>query len=311
MCCYVLHYNYLVSSKIKYFFKQIIQEIIMKSGKFQIDVVDTGIFALDGGAMFGVVPKPLWSKAYDKGDEKNRIPLASKPLLIRWNDKIVLVDTGNGTKYDEKFVKIYDIDVEKSDMDLALSKYNLKTSDITDVILTHLHFDHVGGATNNNNGNIEPAFPNAKYYVQKEQYEWALNPTEKDRASFMNFNYVPLKEEGVLELIDGKGEIFPGINVIPVYGHTKAMQMLDIDTGKDRFLYPSDLSPTAAHFRTPFVMGYDNYPLTTIEEKKKYFSKAYEENAIIILEHDAFRQAIRLGTDKNNFIAKEEVLISE
>jgi glyoxylase-like metal-dependent hydrolase (beta-lactamase superfamily II) len=283
----------------------------MKSGNFQIDVVDTGLFALDGGAMFGVVPKPLWSKAYNTGDDKNRIPLASKPLLIRWDKKVVLVDTGNGTKYNDKFVKIYDIDLHKSDMDLALSKFNLSTSDITDVILTHLHFDHTGGATKLVNGNIEPTFPNAKYYVQKEQYEWALNPTEKDRASFMNDNYVPLKEEGILELIDGEGSLFDFINLIPVFGHTKAMQMIEFNTGEHNFLYPSDLSPTAAHIKTPFVMGYDNFPLTTIEEKKKYFPKAYEQDTIIILEHDAFRQAIKIHADKNKFEMKDEIIITD
>lgn len=283
----------------------------MKLSKYNIDIVDTGIFALDGGAMFGVVPKPLWSRAYDKGDDKNRIPLASKPLLIRWDDKIVLVDTGNGTKYDDKFVSIYDVDIEKSDMDLALSKFGITPDDITDVIITHLHFDHAGGATKYEGKDIAPTFKNAKYYVQKEHYDWALKPTEKDRASFMNENYVPLYSNGLLELLEGEGEVFPDISVIPVYGHTKAMQMVKVSTDEGSILYPADLCPTAAHIKTPFVMGYDNFPLTTIDEKKKYFPQAYEENTVIIFEHDAFRQAVRLEMKDNKLTVSDEIKITE
>ena len=143
----------------------------MKLGNFEIDVLDTGVFGLDGGAMFGVVPKVLWAKGYNEGDDKNRIPLAARPMLIRWDDKNLLIDTGNGTKYNEKIAKIYDIDLQKSVIETALSPFGLKPEDITDVILTHLHFDHAGGGTVLQNGKAVPAFPNAKYYVQKEHYD--------------------------------------------------------------------------------------------------------------------------------------------
>lgn len=282
----------------------------MKTDNFQIDILDTGLFALDGGSMFGVVPKPLWSKAYNQGDDKNRIPLASKPLLIQTKDKKILVDTGNGIKHDEKFVKIYDVDIQKSNPDFWLNQVNLKREDITDVIFTHLHFDHSGGATIINNGTIEPAFPNAKYYVQKEHLDWARKPTEKDKASFIPDDFEPILAEGMLELIDGEGELFAGVRVVPVFGHTHAMQMIKIEDNGTNILYPADLCPTAAHLKIPFVMGYDNFPLTTIDEKKKYFPQAYEDNSIIIFEHDAFRQAVKLGMEGNKITIKEEIKIS-
>lgn len=283
----------------------------MKSGKYQIDIVDTGIFGLDGGAMFGVVPKALWKKAYNEGDEENRIPLAAKPLLIQFDDKKILVDTGNGTKYDEKFQKIYKIDVLSSDFDIALKPFNITRNDITDVILTHLHFDHAGGATISLNGELQPTFPSAKYYVQKEQYNWGLNPKMKDRGSFMSNDFIPLKEDGLLELIDGEGKIFDDITVYPINGHTRAMQMVKLNTGVDNFLYLCDLSPTKAHIPYSFGLGYDNFPLTTLEEKQKYFPIAFEEQWTLIFEHDAFFQAAKLIDTPKGFRPGEEIIITE
>lgn len=283
----------------------------MKLGKFEIDLVDTGIFGLDGGSMFGVVPKALWSKRYHSGDTQNRIPLAARPMLIRYDDKKILVDTGNGTKHNEKFVKIYDVDLYKSSLDVALKPFGISRVDITDVILTHLHFDHAGGATMIEKGEVLPTFPNAKYFVQKQQYDWALNPAEKDQASFLQDDFVPLRDGGMLEFVEGEGSIYHGIDVIPVNGHTKSMQMVKLTDGGQSLLYMADLCPTSAHIGIPFVMGYDNYPLTTIEEKKKYFPLAYEEDWIIVFEHDAFNQAGRLMSTEKGFVLKEKVTITE
>lgn len=283
----------------------------MKLGKFTIDIVETGLFGLDGGSMFGVVPKALWSRKYEEGDEKNRITLAAKPLLIQYEDKKIIVDTGNGTKYDEKFIGIYKVDVEKGNFNVALKPHGVKREDITDVILTHLHFDHAGGATIFENGEIAPTFPNAKYYVQKEQYEWGMNPTMKDKGSFIKNDFVPLKESGILELLDGIGELFPGIEVIPVDGHTKAMQMVKLKSKDKSLLYLADLCPTHAHLGIPFVMGYDNFPLTTIEEKKKYLGQAYEENSILVFEHDAFMQACTLQSTPKGFAIDEKITITD
>jgi glyoxylase-like metal-dependent hydrolase (beta-lactamase superfamily II) len=192
-------------------------------GKFTIDAVETGSFALDGGAMFGIVPKPLWSKAYHAGDEMNRIPLAARLLLVRWDDHVLLIDVGNGTKMNEKFCKIYGIDRKKSSADYVLRQFGLKAEDVTDVILTHLHFDHAGGATTKENGRVAPAFPNARYYLQKDHLDLAKSPCPKDAASFIPDNYLPLITEGLLETVEGEGEIYPGIVVKPLFGHTKAM----------------------------------------------------------------------------------------
>lgn len=282
----------------------------MQFGKYNVDIVNTGIFGLDGGSMFGVVPKPLWSRAYNQGDEKNRIPLAAKPLLLRDGKRNILIDTGNGTKYNEKFIGIYKVDVEASNMDNALKPFEISREEITDVILTHLHFDHAGGSTIELNGELQPTFPNAKYYVQKEQFEWAKNPTMKDRASFIPKDYEPLFANGMLELLDGSGKLLDDFEVIPIYGHTKAMQMVKLIQGRDSILYLADLCPTTAHLNYPFVMGYDNFPLTSLAEKQKYFPQAYEEQSILIFEHDAFIQAGRLISTEKGYKLGEEIVIT-
>lgn len=282
----------------------------MKLGKFKIDIVNTDIFGLDGGAMFGVVPKAIWSKAYHPGDEKNRIPLSAQPLLVRWNDNIMLIDTGNGDKFNEKFAKIYDLDKERSSIINALKPHDVKPEDVTHVLLTHLHFDHVGGATKYEENELVPTFPNAKHYVQKEQLEWANDPTEKDRASFQKEHYEPLLAEGLLETIDGEGELFPGITVYPVFGHTHAMQVVKLTDEKETVLYCADVMPTSAHIHIPFVMGYDNLPLETIKEKKRFLPQAYEENWTLVFEHDAFRQASKVISTEKGFSAGEKIEIT-
>ena len=282
----------------------------MQLGKFKIDVIETGIFHLDGGAMFGVVPKALWGKSYNPGDELNRIPLEARLMLIRWDDKIVLVDTGNGNKLNPKVAERYGIDLTKSSVELHLKRFGIEPEQITDVILTHLHFDHSGGATKILNSEIVPTFPKARYYVQKEHYKWAVNPTEKDRASFFTENYIPLKDTGVLELIDGEADIYPGISAINVNGHTKAMQLIKVHDAGQNVLFCADLCATSAHVPVPFGMGYDNEPLKTIEEKKRILPVVYEEGTILIFEHDAFRQASKIVSNEKGFSAGEEIVIT-
>lgn len=282
----------------------------MKLKNYLIDTVDTGIFFLDGGAMFGVVPKVMWSKAYNQGDEKNRIPLAARPLLIRGEGKNILVDTGNGINYSEKILSIYGIDREKSNIANSLKPFDLKPEDISDVILTHLHFDHCGASTIIRNGEFEPAFVNAKYYIQKEHLKWAKNPNMKDSASFIPENFIPIDSDGLFEQLDGEGEVFPGISVIPVNGHTPSMQMVKISDGSDTILYCADLAPTSAHLRYTFGLAYDNLPLTTIEEKIKYLPQAYEEKWTIVFEHDAFIQAGKLKSGDKGFELDEAIKIT-
>jgi glyoxylase-like metal-dependent hydrolase (beta-lactamase superfamily II) len=277
-------------------------------GKFTIDAVETGSFALDGGAMFGIVPKPLWSKAYHPGDEMNRIPLATRLLLVRWDDRILLIDVGNGTKMDEKFCQIYSIDRDKSLIDYALRPFTLKAADVTDVILTHLHFDHAGGATTKKNGKVAPTFPNARYYLQKDHLDIAESPSLKDAASFIPDNYLPLIAERLLEIVEGEGEIYPGIVVKPLFGHTKAMQVVIIKDQGQTLLYCADLIPTSAHIHIPFIMAYDNDPLITLKEKKSILSQAFEDNWLLVFEHDAFRQAAKIGlNNKGGFEYREKI----
>lgn len=282
----------------------------MKLGKFNIEAIDTGIFALDAGPMFGVVPKALWQRRYHPGDENNRIPLAARPLLVQFDGKVVLIDTGNGNKFSEKQAKLYGIDLEKSSILSALKKQNVAAEQVTDIILTHLHFDHVGGATIFQGDRLVPTFPNAKYYIQKEQLNWAKNPSPKDAASFLPENIDPLIEHAQLEIIDGEGELFEGISLINSFGHTQAMQMVKIQSEGQSLYFLSDTVPTSAHLPLAFSMGYDNFPLKVIEEKKRLFPQIYEENAIIYFEHDAFLQAATLATSEKGFIIKDKVEIT-
>lgn len=281
----------------------------MDFGNLQIDLVETGYFALDGGAMFGVVPKTLWSKAYSAGDEMNRIPLAARNVLLQFGSKKVLIDNGNGTKYSASKAEIYNLDLINSDANINLAPFGIKREEITDVLLTHLHFDHAGGSTFLNGDSVELTFPNARYYVQKEHYEHALNPYDKDAASFLKNDFVPLVENGKLEMVEGDVEIFPGIKVHRCYGHTVAMQLVEIITGSKTFLFTADLIPTAAHIPFPYIMGYDNQPLVTLEEKKKWLPLIAENEWAIIFEHDkSIKSAtIQLDARGKNYQIKEVI----
>jgi len=271
----------------------------MDIGKFELKAVETTIFGFDGGAMFGVVPKAIWSRSYNIGDEQNRIPLAARPLLVSFDNKKVLIDTGNGDKFDDKLSSIYSLNRQQSNIVNALEKLSIRADDITDVILTHLHFDHSGGATSIVNGEIVPTFPNAKYYVQKKQLDWAESPTEKDRASFMSENWECLLSNSMLQLIEGDGELFPGIDIIISNGHTKNMSLVKISDNGQSLVYCADLCPTSAHVGIPFSMGYDNFPVTVMAEKKKMFPKFYEKGTLLFFEHDAYHRAGRLIAHKD------------
>ena len=282
----------------------------MNIGPYTIDIFDTGDFALDGGAMFGVVPKTLWTKAYHPGDELNRIDMTSRSLLIRGNGKNILIDTGCGHKMSEKLESIYRVDYSRASVEHSLQMYDITSEDITDVILTHLHFDHVGGATKRvATGEIVPVFPNATYHVQEEQLQWAKAPTEKDRASFMPENWDSLIANGMLNIIQGNGELFTGIHVERVYGHTQALQMIHLFDDDSHIVFPADLIPTRAHIPVPYVMGYDNFPLTSMKEKEQLLTRAAEQNWILCFEHDAFSIACTVKKTEKGFTFNEMVNI--
>lgn len=272
----------------------------MKIGPYEIHSIETGHFALDGGAMFGVVPWVFWSKT-NPPDERQRITLAARCWLVRGNGRTILVDDGNGTKWPDKLKDIYRLDNSKDNLISSVKKFGITPSDVTDVILTHLHFDHAGGSTTVENGKPVPTFPNAKYYVQEKHWELSQNPTEKDRGSFMKDDFMPLMQHGVLELVDGEFEIFPGIEVLVCNGHTSAQQLPKISDGNTTMLFCCDLVPTTSHIPFPYIMGYDVRPLVTLEEKKKILGRAYEEKWILFLEHDPVTEAVTLKTAEKGF----------
>lgn len=275
----------------------------VRAGDFTLRSIPSGGFALDGGAMFGVAPKPMWEKS-NPPDARNRIPLALRLLLIEGRGRSWLVDTGIGEKFGEKENEIYAVRAEMPDA--ALRRAGVDPAGITDVILTHLHFDHGGGSTRRDGSAV---FPNARYYVQRRQLEWARRPTPKDRASFRPDDYEPLVREGRLRLVDGPAELEPGIEVIPVFGHTEALQLVRVSGGGTSLLYCADMVPTASHVRVPFVMAYDNHPLKTIEEKSELLGRAAREGWILFFEHDPVRAACRVVEGPRDFAAGEEVIL--
>jgi glyoxylase-like metal-dependent hydrolase (beta-lactamase superfamily II) len=257
----------------------------MKIGKYKLSIIESGSFGLDGGAMFGIIPKPLWQRT-NLADDANRVRLATRNLLLESDTRKILIDTGMGSKWDEKSKNIYAID-EKHSLSSALSEKGLKPDEITDVILTHLHFDHTGGSTILVNGKLEPAFPNANYFVQKQNFDWARNPSDRDKGSYIKDNFLSLYEEGVLNFIIGNAEFDDEIKMIVINGHTFGQQMVKISNGSDTFLFCSDLMPFVSHIPLPYIMGYDLQPLVTLEEKKKYLKLALDENWKLFFGHDA------------------------
>lgn len=279
----------------------------MKIGNYTLNSIETGRFSLDGGAMFGVVPWVFWSKT-NPPDERQRIKLAARCLLLRGEGRTILVDIGNGTKWNDKLKDIYHLDNSEFTLESSLANVGVKPEDVTDVILTHLHFDHCGGSTKLVNGKLEITFPNATHYVQKGHWELSQNPTDRDRASFMKDDFMLLHESGELKFIDGEKEIFPGISVMVCNGHTSAQQLPLISDGTKTLLFCCDLVPTTSHIPFPYVMGYDLRPLVTLEEKKRILPKAEQEGWMLFFEHDPETIAATLQKTEKGYSIKEKFL---
>ena len=276
----------------------------MKIGSYTLTPIETGRFALDGGAMFGVVPKNLWSKT-NPSDDQNRIDMALRALLVQAPGMNLLVDTGMGEKYDEKTRSIYKLDTTRWTLLRSVAERGLKPEDITHVIQTHLHFDHCGGlVTKTESGALVPTFPNAKVFVQKENLAWARNPTEKDRASYLKLDWEEIESAGLLETVDGPGELFPGIELHVFHGHTRAQQLPRIHGAEGSLFFSADLFPTKAHVNLPWIMGYDNFPLTTLEEKRALLPRAFDEQWQLFLEHDPVSPFVRLNSTPKGFQAE-------
>ncbi|HXK59578.1 MAG TPA: MBL fold metallo-hydrolase [Acidobacteriota bacterium] len=256
----------------------------MKFGDFDLHLISDGNFWLDGGAMFGVVPKTLWEKK-TVPDEKNRIRLGLNCLLVRTGSHNVLIDTGCGDKYGEKEVRIYRIEHQTAII-AELSRLGVSPQDIDIVINTHLHFDHCGGNTRYEGGIIVPTFPKAEYLVRIEEYQDATCPNERSAVSYFEQNWAVLKERKVLRLIEADEEVLPGIRVIHTPGHTRGHQSVLIQSAGQSLFYMADLCPTAAHVPLPWIMAYDLYPLTTLETRKTIYRQAVAENWVLFFEHD-------------------------
>lgn len=259
----------------------------VKFGAFDLIPISDGSFLLDGGTMFGVVPKVLWEKIYSP-DEFNRVEIPLNCLLIKTPDTNILVDTGIGKKLDEKFREIYSVK-QPPDLESGLAKFKLKLKDIDFVINTHLHFDHCGWNTIVSSSDVRecvPAFPNAKYIVQEQEWYEATHPNERTRASYLKDNFLPLEKSGQLILVKGEYEIVPGVKVVNTIGHTKGHQSVIIESKGKKAVYWGDFMPTSAHIRIPYLTSFDLYPLELIELKKKLLKQAIAENWLLIFEHD-------------------------
>ena len=274
----------------------------MKFGEFEIHIVSDGYQRLDGGAMFGVVPKVIWEKT-NPPDERNRILLALNCLLIQAYGENILVDTGIGGKEDEKFCDIYGVE-RNPGLLVHLKNLGLEPRDIDLVINTHFHFDHCGGNTIVENGKVVPTFPRARYFVQKGEFINATHPNDRTKGSYFSRNFVPIDELRQFEFLDGDEEIMEGISVIKTPGHTEFHQCVLIESEGNKAIFLGDLIPTTSHVPYPYIMAYDLQPLVTLETKKKILPQALEENWLLFFEHD-------VNTPMGRLCIKEEKMVVE
>lgn len=282
--------------------------------------IEAGNFKLDGGAMFGVVPKTIWNKT-NPADENNMIDIAARCMLIEDGNRLILIDTGMGNKQSEKFFGYYSLWGNHS-LDKSLAKYGFHSDDVTDVFMTHLHFDHCGGSVNWNatKTGYEVAFKNAKFWTNDNHWEWAINPNAREKASFLSENILPILESGQLNFIKRPESDFGhedggrtgvaisdelGFGIFYVNGHTEKMMLPHIEYRDKTIVFCADLIPTAGHLPIPYVMGYDTRPLLTLPEKTKFLNAAVEKNYYLWLEHDAHNQIITVENTEKGIRIKE------
>jgi glyoxylase-like metal-dependent hydrolase (beta-lactamase superfamily II) len=249
--------------------------------------INTGFFKLDGGAMFGVVPKSIWNKL-NPADENNMCSWALRCLLIEDGDKLILVDNGMGDKQDEKFFGHYYLHGDDT-LDKSLAKHGFSKDDITDVFLTHLHFDHCGGSIIRDGDKLIPAFKNATYWSNELHWDWAVNPNDREKASFLKENILPIKESGQLKFVDVSEGALVLDNTMKIkfaYGHTNAMMLPQIEYKGRTIIYMADLLPSTGHIPLPYIMAYDMFPLKTLGEKKSFLTEAAEKDYVLFFEHD-------------------------
>ena len=290
----------------------------------QLYSISTGFFKLDGGAMFGVVPKSLWNKA-NAADDNNLCSWALRCLLIEEGGKLILVDTGIGDKQDAKFFSHYYLHGEDT-LDKSLAAHGFRRDDITDVLLTHLHFDHCGGAIVREGDKLVPAFKNATYWSHSRHWKWATEPNDREKASFLKENILPIEESGRLRFVD-EGQsaiqatdtalgtltdiILPGLSVRLVYGHTDAMMLPQVMFQGRTVVFMADLLPSIHHIPMPWVMAYDMFPLTTLNEKRSFLTEAVASNYILFFEHDPRQECCELEKSEKGIRAGRTLRLSE
>ncbi len=284
---------------------------------YQIKAIRSGVFGLDGGAMFGTVPKTLWEKT-NPADDHNRIEMQTRLLLLISPNRKILIDTGmgsdfvqkHGEKLGSKFAGLYGVKGE-TQIFSELARYNLKSTDITDVILTHLHFDHAGGATKFDGTKLVPTFENATYYLQKSNFETATHPNVREKASYLPANWQALVETKKLILLDGdKENLLPGVSVQVVNGHTQGQQIVWVKDTQNTIAYCADLIPMSTHVRLPWVMGYDLRPLDLIEEKRKILTELSKHQGMVYFEHDPYVDAAKVTPEREDFQVGEKFILN-
>lgn len=277
----------------------------------KLHAINAGHFKLDGGAMFGVVPKSIWNKL-NPADENNMCSWAMRCLLIEDGKRLILVDNGMGDKQDAKFFSYYYLHGEDN-LNASLKRAGFSPDDITDVFLTHLHFDHCGGSIvyNSDRSKLQPAFKNAQYYSNRKHWDWAINPNSREKASFLKENILPIQESGQLTFLESGESLTENISVLEVNGHTEAMMLPLVTYKGQKILYMADLVPSAGHLPIPYVMGYDVRPLLTLSEKEQILKRALEQNWLLMFEHDPLVECVSLERNEKGIRAKEQIKLSE
>jgi len=275
--------------------------------KWKIKIIESGTFKLDGGAMMGSVPKILWEKT-NPCDELNRIDLSMRCLLLDNGKDVVLIEAGIGNKNNEKFMKMFSVCQSTFPLKDELKKYGYELTDVTHVILTHLHFDHAGGATCFDGEAIIPTFPNAEYIISRTNWEAGIKPNPKDRASYLIENFLSIKESNQLTLVEDNQKIMDSIEGLAFYGHTTGQQLIKITVDNDSLIFCSDLIPLKSHLKIPWIMGYDLNAMKTLEEKTLFLDQAAKENWLLFFYHDPKTMAVRIEKGDKYYNITEEYL---
>ena len=281
--------------------------MINKIGDWNIKILETGSFWLDGGAMMGSVPKVLWEKT-NPPDSSNRIKLALRCLLLDNGKDRILIESGMGNKFSSKFAEMFNVTQSTNPLSDALNNNGYSFEDITHVILTHLHFDHAGGATSNDStGSCVATFPNAKYYISEENWNAGIRPSPRDKASYLKENYVPIYDAGLFKFVPSNSEILPGISTYIVNGHTTGQQLVKIEGSQETLVFCSDLIPLESHLKLPWIMGYDLNAHLTLDEKTEFLKLAAKNNWWLFFYHDPNTVAVKIAENDKYYRIIEKI----